>query len=71
MKFILHRKHKSLLEISWLLLFTKLIEVYCENHMKHVNREWALLKRTARVCVTALEGLRTTRKSARNFHKFL
>jgi hypothetical protein len=37
MKFILHRKHKFLLEVSWLLLFTKLIDVYCDNNVKHVN----------------------------------
>jgi len=71
MKFIFHRRHKSLLESSWLLLFTKLIDVYFENYMKHVNRDWFTLKGTPRVCVTALEGLRTTTKSARIFHKFL
>jgi hypothetical protein len=38
--------------------------------MAHVNRDWFILKRTARVCVTALEVLRTTTKSARNLLKF-
>jgi len=34
-------------------------------------RDWLMLQGTARVRVTALEGLRATTKSARNFHKFL
>ena len=37
------------------MFFTKLIDVYCENHMENVNRDWFMLKGTARVCVTALK----------------
>jgi len=39
--------------------------------MKHVNRDCFMLSGTACLCVTALEGLNTTTRSARNFHDFL
>jgi hypothetical protein len=31
------RKHVSITRISWLMLFTEIIDIYSENHIKIIN----------------------------------